>query len=190
MTEVLTQDSKPSFGITFRKAVSDGNYGTDEVSAWVSADVPLGASTDIIEEALRDAAFLAKVTVYDQLGLSYTNDAGVLRPETAVQKVERAFGGKATIEPADDLHTPQKNPQQSGTNVIVKVWNDTTKRYDIVSPQPELPSWFVDAAAEAGVKEVVDQRDKVATSATNIPWFKEIGKGKNGRAFWPPKGPR
>lgn len=47
-----------------------------------------------------------------------------------------------------------------------------------------LPTWFVEAAASAGVTEVWDNRDKLAENAKR-PWFKEVGG--NEKPFWPPK---
>jgi hypothetical protein len=46
-----------------------------------------------------------------------------------------------------------------------------------------LPDWLVLEAAQAGVKQVWDNRDKVA--GTKRPWFKDVNGDK---AFWPPRG--
>jgi hypothetical protein len=46
-----------------------------------------------------------------------------------------------------------------------------------------LPDWLVLEAAQAGVSQVWDNRDKVA--GTKRPWFKDVNGDK---AFWPPRG--
>jgi hypothetical protein len=46
-----------------------------------------------------------------------------------------------------------------------------------------LPDWLVLEAAQAGVTQVWDNRDKVA--GTKRPWFKDVNGDK---AFWPPRG--
>jgi hypothetical protein len=47
----------------------------------------------------------------------------------------------------------------------------------------DLPDWLVLEAAQAGVTQVWDNRDKVA--GTKRPWFKDVNGEK---AFWPPRG--
>ena len=46
-----------------------------------------------------------------------------------------------------------------------------------------IPDWLVLEAAQAGVTQVWDNRDKVA--GTRRPWFKDVDGDK---AFWPPRG--
>ena len=46
-----------------------------------------------------------------------------------------------------------------------------------------IPDWLVLEAAQAGVSQVWDNRDKVA--GTKRPWFKDVNGDK---AFWPPRG--
>ena len=46
-----------------------------------------------------------------------------------------------------------------------------------------LPDWLALEAAQAGVTQVWDNRDKVA--GTKRPWFKDVNGDK---AFWPPRG--
>lgn len=47
----------------------------------------------------------------------------------------------------------------------------------------DIPDWLVLEAAQAGVIQVWDNRDKVA--GTRRPWFKDVNGDK---VFWPPKG--
>jgi hypothetical protein len=46
-----------------------------------------------------------------------------------------------------------------------------------------IPEWLTAEAAQAGVTQVWDNRDKVA--GTKRPWFKDVNGDK---AFWPPRG--
>ena len=47
----------------------------------------------------------------------------------------------------------------------------------------QIPDWLVLEAAQAGVTQVWDNRDKVG--GTKRPWFKDVNGDK---AFWPPRG--
>jgi hypothetical protein len=47
----------------------------------------------------------------------------------------------------------------------------------------QIPDWLVLEAAQSGVTQVWDNRDKVA--GTKRPWFKDVNGDK---AFWPPRG--
>lgn len=48
-----------------------------------------------------------------------------------------------------------------------------------------LPDWLYGAAAEKGVSEVYDNRDRAM--GTKRPWFKATTGGDNAAAFWPPR---
>lgn len=51
-----------------------------------------------------------------------------------------------------------------------------------------LPDWLFSQAAEKGVTEVWDNRKDLATSTSNIPWFKQVvAKGEKSVGFWPPR---
>ena len=47
-----------------------------------------------------------------------------------------------------------------------------------------LPDWLYHSAAEAGVTEVWDNRDRAA--GTKQPWFRATTGGREAKAFWPP----
>lgn len=48
-----------------------------------------------------------------------------------------------------------------------------------------LPDWLYAQAAEKGVTEVYDNRDRAM--GTKRPWFKATVGGDNAAAFWPPR---
>lgn len=49
----------------------------------------------------------------------------------------------------------------------------------------DLPPWLFPAAAEKGVTEVYDNRDRA--QGTKRPWFRSTTGGDNAPAFWPPR---
>ena len=69
-TEVTNQ----KISATFSRAVSDGNYGTIKAEAWVQGDVPADAKPTDIAEAATTLLQAAAVAVWDQLGITYTQD--------------------------------------------------------------------------------------------------------------------
>lgn len=165
--------SKPSYGVTFGKKVSDGNYGGDDFSVWVSADVAPDATADDKYAALNDAANVAKALVYDHFKLEVQMDeAGVIRE--AEKAVTRAFPGTT------DVSSPKANvaPTQLVGGVRVKG-----------SQYGELPVWLLEAAGKDGVTEVYDNRGDLSDPAkASRPHFKATTGGRDAKAYWPPKG--
>ena len=51
----------------------------------------------------------------------------------------------------------------------------------------DLPDWIFKDAADAGVTKIFDNRDGLEENPKR-PWFKDADGGRNGTAFWPPKG--
>lgn len=47
----------------------------------------------------------------------------------------------------------------------------------------DLPAWLFEQAMEAGITEVIDQRDQLSENPKR-PWFKQKGGNKG---FWPPR---
>jgi len=91
--------------------------------------------------------------------------------EVSVEALAQSFG--ATIE--DEEPAPRSvAPTSSGLQVAGK-------------QHGPLPEWLIEAAAAAGVTKVFDNRDGLAENAKR-PWFKDANGGKDGKAFWPPKG--
>lgn len=177
MAEFITTDSRPSYGVTFERTISDGNYGSNKFSAWVSADVAPDATETQKYDALADAARVAKALVFDQLGVdAHADDAQVIR-ET-VKRVERAFPNTQIVE-GNGQPAPVANAQAIGVRVKGELWNN----------EP-LPTWLIEECAKHNVTEVWDNRGSVA--GTNKPFFKPTTKIvlPNGKdlAFWPPKG--
>jgi hypothetical protein len=87
--------------------------------------------------------------------------------------------GKSQRQAAGRGYLPAQSP-------IVKTASDTAAALGIGVKGNQfgpLPDWLVLEAAQAGVTQVWDNRDKVA--GTRRPWFKDVNGDK---AFWPPKG--
>lgn len=173
MPEQVTSESKPSYGVTFERTISDGNYGSNKFSAWVSADVAADATDQDKASALEAAAFIAKATVYAQIGVDFTNEEGVLRE--AVARVERAFPGTTDVS---KQITPTVAPTQLVGGVRVKG-----------AQHGDLPTWLIEQAAAAGVTEVWDNRDKASSpDFGKKPLFKATTTAageKYPKGFWP-----
>ncbi len=166
MTTEITPASKPSYGVTFTKKVSDGNYGGEEFSAWVSADVDPDFTAEQVYDALTIAGKIAKAQVFDQLGITAEEDEnGML--QAVVQRVERAFTGTTDV-----------TPQASGP---VRVKGEQ---------KAELPTWLIEQAAAAGITEVYDNRGPGGSAPEgNRPFFKATTiPSSSAKGFWPPKG--
>jgi hypothetical protein len=87
--------------------------------------------------------------------------------------------GKSQRQSAGRGYLPAQSP-------IVKTASDTAAALGIGVKGNQfgpLPDWLVLEAAQAGVSQVWDNRDKVA--GTKRPWFKDVNGDK---AFWPPRG--
>lgn len=172
MPETITQDSKPSFGVTFERTISDGNYGSNKFSAWVSADVPADATETQKYDALANAAAIAKALVYDQLGVeAHSDENDVIREATAA--VKRAFPGTTDVTTSANVA-----PTQLVGGVRIKG-----------TQHGEVPKWLLEDAEKAGVSEVYDNRDGLAENPKR-PWFKATTGGKEAKGFWPPSNRR
>jgi hypothetical protein len=87
--------------------------------------------------------------------------------------------GKSQRQAAGRAYLPAQSP-------IVRTASDTAAALGIGVKGNQfgaLPDWLVLEAAQAGVTQVWDNRDKVA--GTKRPWFKDVNGDK---AFWPPRG--
>lgn len=170
MSTEITQDSKPSYGVTFGKKVSDGAYGGDDFSVWVSADVDASATETEKYDALNAAANIAKALVYDHFQIEAALDGvGVMR--AAVARVERAFPGTTSVPSTGSF-------DQGGAIVRVRG-----------QQHGELPSWLLEAAGKDGVTEVYDNRGDLSDPAkAKRPHFKSTTGGTEAKAYWPPKG--
>lgn len=103
--------------------------------------------------------------------------------------VMRAFPDAVIAEPKHMntySATPSSNPMPTISNgSAVKI---------VGTQHGDLPAWLVDACMKAGIERVFDNRkdrDGNDQTGTKRPWFKEAvpkDSGRDGVAFWPPKG--
>jgi hypothetical protein len=164
-----TQQEK-SYGVTFTKKVSDGNYGGEEISFWVSADVtPEMADTEKYD-ALMKAANIAKAAVYDHFKIEVAQDeAGVIRE--VVKAIKREFPGTTDVSEQAEAFVRGGTVRVKGTQ------------------HGELPSWLIEACAKDGVTEVYDNRADLSDPAkAKRPHFKATTGGTDAKAYWPPRG--
>jgi type IV secretory pathway protease TraF len=87
--------------------------------------------------------------------------------------------GKSQRQAAGRGYLPAQSPIVKTSSTMAEA-NGISVKGNQFGP---LPDWFVLEAAQAGVAQVWDNRDKVA--GTRRPWFKDVNGDK---AFWPPKG--
>jgi type IV secretory pathway protease TraF len=87
--------------------------------------------------------------------------------------------GKSQRQAAGRGYLPAQSPIVKTSSTMAEA-NGISVKGNQFGP---LPDWLVLEAAQAGVTQVWDNRDKVA--GTRRPWFKDVDGDK---AFWPPKG--
>ena len=87
--------------------------------------------------------------------------------------------GKSQRQAAGRGYLPAQSPIVKTSSTMAEA-NGISVKGNQFGP---LPDWLVLEAAQAGVSQVWDNRDKVV--GTRRPWFKDVNGDK---AFWPPKG--
>jgi type IV secretory pathway protease TraF len=87
--------------------------------------------------------------------------------------------GKSQRQAAGRGYLPAQSPIVKTSSTMAEA-NGISVKGNQFGP---LPDWLVLEAAQAGVSQVWDNRDKVA--GTKRPWFKDVNGDK---AFWPPRG--
>jgi hypothetical protein len=122
------------------------------------------------------------------------SDRGV-NATSRVENCATSATGRAISIAAHGLG-PSDYTKKPSREEMAKVQRQTSSRPKPTSPMADangisvkgnqfgpLPDWLVLEAAQAGVAQVWDNRDKVA--GTKRPWFKDVNGDK---AFWPPRG--
>jgi hypothetical protein len=87
--------------------------------------------------------------------------------------------GKSQRQAAGRGYLPKQSPIVKTSSTMAEA-NGISVKGNQFGP---IPDWLVLEAAQAGVSQVWDNRDKVA--GTKRPWFKDVNGDK---AFWPPRG--
>jgi hypothetical protein len=87
--------------------------------------------------------------------------------------------GKSQRQAAGRGYLPAQSPIVKTSSTMAEA-NGISVKGNQFGP---IPDWLVLEAAQAGVTQVWDNRDKVA--GTKRPWFKDVNGDK---AFWPPRG--
>jgi hypothetical protein len=87
--------------------------------------------------------------------------------------------GKSQRQSAGRGYSPAQSPIVKTSSTMAET-NGISVKGNQFGP---IPDWLVLEAAQAGVSQVWDNRDKVA--GTKRPWFKDVNGDK---AFWPPRG--
>lgn len=178
-TEAVIEPTR-KISVEFSRTVSDGNYGSIGAKVWVQGEVPADASVGEVNVAAADILTAAVATVLDQLGIEYEPDADMLLREKFVPKAAPAAVAQATAERV-------LGATEGHSTGGIKVMNPKD------SPGP-LDQWLIDAAIEAGVTAVWDNRSK---ATGDQPKYREAiargaegsGHGKDGapKAFFAPR---
>lgn len=131
---------------------------------------------------------------YLQQSLFQAIDAGA--SEEAGQLIRANFPGTVQVsngQTSQQQYAPQ--PQYANAGNVPQDPYPPQPQYQ-PQPQPQgltvkgtqhgpIPDWLWAEAAEKGVTEVYDNRDKA--TGTRRPWFRSTTGGENAPAFWPPR---
>lgn len=161
-TDITELSDGKSYGVTYTRKVSDGNYGSVEMSTWVSVD-GTGKSQEELYVELATAGNTAKAVVFDHLGIKAELNGEDVLIEKAVEAVVRAFPG-TTVERSGQVE-PGENFAPV-TNMPVRIKG---------KPEAIIPDWLIKECAEAGVTEVYDNRDNEDPAKRN-PMFRATTK--------------
>lgn len=144
MTE--EQPTTRRIGVTYEHKISDGNYGGQTASAWVSDEVPVDAGASDVSKALNELFDAAKASVFDQLGIEFVVDeSGVMRPKhEPVASVESRLGQEFGAQRVSGGNS-------GGHNNAIKVMNESDQ-------QGALPEALVAACNRKGITAVWDNR--------------------------------
>ena len=190
MTEVLeVEPTKVS--LSYEVKIGLPNYSNVVARAFVERRVTddtdetreLSAAFVLAQEAVDGALadFGGIAAVVPQVKAERTSKGKT--EELSLQDLAAKFGASVEDEPmygdTDDDDRERSlakapKPQSSGLRVIGKQHGD-------------LPDWIFKDAADAGVTKIFDNRDGLEENPKR-PWFKDADGGRNGKAFWPPKG--
>jgi hypothetical protein len=95
--------------------------------------------------------------------------------ERAAQVIQANFPGAVQVPNVQpNVPPPPQNPQYQVAPVSVKG-----------NQFGPLPEWLYEQAANAGITEVYDNRDRIA--GTRRPWFRATTGGDRAVGFWPPR---
>jgi len=108
--------------------------------------------------------------------ITYLTDTLVAAIEVAVAK--HAKSEAAPARSSSGNHSAAPAPSEDGATVRVIATKEGGQ-------QGPLPAWFVKAAADKGVTEVFDNRQRLVENP-KLPWFKST-KEQGEVPFWPPK---
>jgi hypothetical protein len=167
-------DAFPTGAIHCEIIHDDGQRVVVKATVWRDINDPRPSAVDFAEELISDR------------GVNATSRVENCATSATGRAISIAAHG---LGPSDYTKKPSREE-------MAKVQRQTSSRPKPISPMADangisvkgnqfgpLPDWLVLEAAQAGVTQVWDNRDKVA--GTKRPWFKDVNGDK---AFWPPRG--
>lgn len=113
--------------------------------------------------------------------------------EAVTKNVLATLGQDAVLRAFPTATVEHEAPQQPQPSPMPTISNGSTVKV-VGTQHGDLPAWLIDACSKAGIEKVYDNRkdrDGNDQTGTKRPWFKEAvpkDSGRDGVAFWPPKG--
>jgi len=166
--------------LSFEVKIGLPNYSNVVARAFVERRVTEGLS----EEGELSVAFsLAQAAVDEAL----TDFGGI--QAVVPQVVATGRGGKPlSVEQLAEAFGAEVEDEATQVVVPTAPRTVTPTTLEVAGKQHgPLPEWLIEAAREAGVTKVFDNRDGLEANPKR-PWFKDANGGRDGKAFWPPKG--
>jgi len=172
---VMTDDKDTRIGtqVSFKGAIDNActlgvNLNTPEGQAWF--EETFSYLTESLFSAMNGA------TAADAIVRYFPGTEQVSGPNTS----------GAYVQPQQPVVQQQPQYANGGQQTFTAMPTPTTLPLKVKGNQfGPLPDWLFAAAAEKGVTEVYDNRDRAM--GTKRPWFKATTGGDDAAPFWPPR---
>lgn len=180
--EVSNETTDRRISVSFKRSISDGNYGSTEGWANAQAEVPQDADVEAVAAAQADLFAACKAAVLDELGIPFVLDEnGVVREKVvaAVTRTDAPNGGGTS---SDALSRVDAATGSGGHQLRVMNPDDLGGQ--------EIPDWLIAKTQRDGVNSVWYNGHKATGNQPH--WRQALSKqqrdaGTDAIAYWPPK---
>lgn len=138
-SQIQTIDGKRRVSVTFERKKDLGDYQNVVARAWVEDEVPSEATDQAVAETLVDLLNVAKVAVYDTLGIE------VLKDDTGV--IREAHEPVVTVTDAKNKIGAQMPGAETFQTGGLKVMNPDKLTEDV-------PQYIIDKCNEKGIEAI------------------------------------
>ena len=184
MTEVLeVEPTKVS--LSYEVKIGLPNYSNVVARAFVERRV----TDDTDETRELSAAFVLAQEAVDGALADFGGIAAVV-PQVKAERTSKGKTEELSLQDLADRFGATVEDEGSGYEDAAPYVEPTSKPQSlrvIGKQHGDLPDWIFKDAADAGVTKIFDNRDGLEENPKR-PWFKDADGGRNGKAFWPPKG--